>query len=183
VNRRRLVLYLIAAPVGFLMTGLVFTIWNGFVPLRLVPAPVSLTDRPLPAFDLPGLGDGAAGLSSADLAGGITVLNLFASWCIPCEAEHPFITRLSGEQGLRVVGIAWMDDPAATAAWLAEHGNPYARIGVDRTAALQQALDVKGVPTTFIVDAAGSIRFAREGPLVGDKAIADFRAALDRVRR
>ncbi len=183
MNRRRVVLYLIAAPVGFLMTALFFTIWNGFAPLRLDPVPVGQVDRPLPAFDLPGLGDGGDGLSSADFAGGVTVLNLFASWCIPCKAEHPFITRLSREKGLKVVGIAWMDDPAATAAWLEENGNPYARIGADRTGALQEALGVKGVPTSFIVDAAGHIRFVREGPLVGDNAIADFQAALDRVRR
>ncbi len=182
MNRRWVVVILIGAPVGFLIMALVFTIWNQFVPLRLDPAPVSLGDRTLPAFDLPGLADGGAGLSSADLADGVTVLNLFASWCIPCEAEHPFIAGLSAEEGVRVVGIAWMDDPAATAAWLAKHGDPYARIGVDRTAALQQALDVKGVPTTFIVDA-GSIRFVREGPLVGEPAITEFRAALGLIGR
>jgi len=183
VNRRRVVLYLIAAPVGFLMTALVFTLWNGVVAPSFAPAPVNLTDRPLPAFDLPGLGDDKAGLSSEDLAGGVTVLNLFASWCIPCEAEHPVIAGLAREPDLRLVGIAWMDDPMATAAWLAKHGNPYERVGVDRTAMLQQALDVKGVPTTFIVDAAGQIRFVREGPLIGENAIGEFRTALDLVRR
>lgn len=165
------------------MTALFFFVWNSFAPLRLASVQETAVDRPLPAFDLPGLETGAAGLSSNDLEGTVTVLNLFASWCVPCLAEHPFITRLSREQGLTVVGIAWMDDPAASAAWLSEHGNPYAQIGVDRAGTLQQALAIKGVPTTFIVDAGGRIRFEREGPLVADGAIADFQAALARVRR
>ena len=110
------------------------------------------------------------------------MLNLFASWCVPCLAEHPFIAGLSREDGLRVVGIAWMDDPAETAAWLAEHGNPYARVGTDRTGALQPDLGIKGIPSTFIVDSGGRIRYVREGPLVAENAKQDFRSALARVR-
>ena len=171
------------APVGFVLTGLLVFAWDRFYPPEPTVDAVTHANRPLPDFDLPGLSETENGLSSGDFEGTVTVLNLFASWCVPCLAEHPFITRLSRDDGVRVVGIAWMDDPAATAAWLKEHGNPYAAVGADRAGALQPALGIKGVPSTFIVDAGGRIRYVREGPLVGDIAIAGFEAALDGVRR
>ncbi len=183
MTRRRLFHYLIAAPVGFALAAMLALAWQTWGPQERPPPAVVLADRPLPAMDLPGLADGAAGLTSADFEDRLTVLNLFASWCVPCLAEHPYISRLSEDGGLQVVGIAWMDDPAATAAWLAEHGNPYDLIGADRTGALQPALGIKGVPSTFIVDPGGRIRYVREGPLVGDLAIADFEAALADSRR
>lgn len=181
MTRQRVLFTLIAAAAGILLTGLVVLVWSGMAPRG--PDSGTTAERPLPFFALPGLEDGGRGLTSADIGGGVTVLNLFASWCVPCLAEHPFITSLSREPDVTVVGIAWMDDPAATTAWLAEHGNPYARIGVDRIGALKQALDVKGVPSAFIIDADGRIRFQRDGPLVADNAVADFRTALDAVRR
>lgn len=181
MTRRKVLLTLIAATAGILLTGLVAFVWNGMAPRE--PVSDAAAGRPLPSFALPGLEDGGRGLTSDDFGGGVTVINLFASWCVPCLAEHPFITGLSREPGVTVVGIAWMDDPAATAAWLAEHGNPYVRIGMDRTGRLKQALQIEGVPTTFIIDADGRIRFQRDGPLVAENAVADFRSALDAVRR
>lgn len=182
MKRRRALVYLVAAPLGFAAAALVAFLLNSLLDAPGASMSGAVVDRPVPAFVLPGLDGGEAGLASADLAGAPAVLNLFASWCVPCLAEHPFLMSLATREDVAVYGIAWMDDPADTTAWLAEHGSPYARVGMDRTGTLRRALDVQGVPTTFIVDAGGRIRFARTGPLVADHTIAEFLAALEKAR-
>src|SRR3546814_4129158 len=94
-----------------------------------------MLDKPVPDFDLaavPGLDQ--PGLATADLAGGgVVMVNFFASWCVPCRAEHPFLSALTEETGVPLYGITHRDKPEDAAAWLAELGNPYRRIGADRS--------------------------------------------------
>lgn len=130
---------------------------------RLLPS--ALIDQPAPEFTLPpikGWEDKKPGLSTADLKGTVTVVNFFASWCVPCLAEHPQITALSKMKGVQVVGINHKDRPDAAKDWLTRHGDPYARIGADSgRAAIEWG--VYGMPETFIVDKTGRIRFKHVG--------------------
>src|SRR3546814_1897837 len=103
---------------------------------------------------------------SADLAGsGVVMVNFFASWCVPCRAEHPHLTAFVEETGIPLYGINHRDKPEDAAAWLAELGNPYRRIGADPGRAAVE-WGVTGVPETFIIDGEGRIRYHHRGPLV-----------------
>ncbi len=130
---------------------------------RLLPS--ALIDRPAPDFALPGLADGAAGLTRKDLDGGVTVVNFFASWCLPCRDEQPQLMALSDRPGVTLVGIAYKDKPEESRRFLERFGNPYHRIGVDRDGTAAIDFGVYGVPETYVVDTGGHIRYRHVGPL------------------
>ena len=137
-----------------------------FIGLRIdnqtLPSP--LIDQPAPNFVLPPLGAAEPGFSSADLKGHVSLVNTFASWCAPCREEHKVLTGLARSGRVPIYGIDYKDKEAAALAWIAELGNPYARIGADDG---QVGIDwgVYGVPETFVVDKAGRIRYKHVGPL------------------
>mgnify|MGYP002631925596 CR=1 FL=1 len=128
-----------------------------------IPSP--LVNQPAPAFELPALfGDGKVG--TADLKGTITVLNVFASWCVPCRIEHPALMRIMREhKKVRLIGLNYKDKPEAAKAFLAEMGNPFQRIAVDRAGRVAIDFGVYGVPETFLIDARGHIRLKHVGPI------------------
>jgi len=121
------------------------------------------TSRRIPAL-------GHCRKSQGDLqnAGEIVVVNVFASWCLPCRAEHPVLTQMAEERGFRLVGIKYKDTPAKAAAWLDELGNPYAAIGNDQDGRAGLFLGITGVPETFIVGPDGIVRYKEAGPVLGD---------------
>ncbi|AEQ53279.1 cytochrome c-type biogenesis protein CcmG/DsbE, thiol:disulfide oxidoreductase [Pelagibacterium halotolerans B2] len=128
--------------------------------------PSALIDKPVPQFDLASVeGHTQPGFATADLAGnGVVVVNVFASWCVPCRAEHPFLMELADEP-VEIFGLNY-DDPAENArAFLAELGNPYDRIRAGRDRRVGIEWGVYGVPETFVVDNEGIIRFKHVGPL------------------
>lgn len=128
--------------------------------------PSALLGKPAPAFDLPAVeGLGVPGLRTADLAGQVTVLNLWASWCLPCKAEHPLLVELAREPGVRLVGIDYKDKPADARAFLLGLGNPFALVGADADGRAGIEWGISGVPETFILDAQGIVRFRWVGPL------------------
>jgi len=127
--------------------------------------PSALIDRPAPEFDLPALPGVAGGLARTDLAGSVRLVNFFASWCVPCLAEHPLLTRMAREDGIPVFGVNYKDATANATAWLARHGNPYERVGADGDGRMAIDWGVYGVPETFVVDREGHIRFRHAGPL------------------
>jgi cytochrome c biogenesis protein CcmG/thiol:disulfide interchange protein DsbE len=130
--------------------------------------PSTLIDQPAPEFALPPLPGRQAGFSSADLGGRPVLVNVFASWCTPCLAEHPLLTRLAREDGVTIYGINYKNDPEQAVAWLERHGDIYERIGVDRDGRVALDWGVYGVPETFVVDAQGHIRFRHPGALTPD---------------
>ncbi|CAO3415026.1 DsbE family thiol:disulfide interchange protein [Azospirillum doebereinerae] len=127
--------------------------------------PSALIDKPVPSFTLPPLPGRPQGLSAEGLKGDVTLVNVFASWCIPCKAEHPVITRLAREQGVTVRAINHKDKAEDALAWLARNGDPYASIGADLDGRVSIDWGVYGVPETFLVDRQGRIRFKHVGPL------------------
>ena len=130
--------------------------------------PDALVGRPLPQVTLPTLVGGEAVPLRAGVEGP-TLVNVFASWCTPCEVEHPELMRLRGS-GVRVVGLAYKDDPAKTSAFLARLGDPFATVLVDRDGRAGIELGISGVPETFLVDSAGVIRAKHAGPLTPEVA-------------
>jgi cytochrome c biogenesis protein CcmG/thiol:disulfide interchange protein DsbE len=125
--------------------------------------PSALLDRPVPEFELPGL-NGGEGLSSQDLQGRVALVNVFASWCVPCRVEHPVLMRLA-EEGVPIFGINYKDPADKAQAWLAELGDPFEKIGVDRNGRVGIEWGVYGVPETFVIDAQGRIRHRHVGPI------------------
>ena len=117
--------------------------------------PSALIDQPAPEFALPPLaGGGEPGFSSADLHGKVSLVNVFASWCAPCRAEHQVLNALAQSKRVPIYGINYKDKPEAARAWIAELGNPYTRIGAD-DGRVGIEWGVYGVPETFVVDRAG----------------------------
>lgn len=134
--------------------------------------PSALINKPLPDFSLKAIEGGSGpGLSSDDLKKGtVSVLNVFASWCIPCRAEHPVITRLVKTKAAPVYGLNYKDKAPEALRWLTELGDPYAAIGADTTGRVGIDLGVYGIPETFVVDGKGIVRYKHVGP-VTDKLI------------
>lgn len=132
--------------------------------------PSVLIGRPAPALSLPGLDASQPGLSSDVFGKGKpVVLNVFASWCAPCEIEHPLLMRLSSRPDVMLVGIAYKDKPANTQAFLGRLGNPFDAIGSDATGRAVIDWGVYGVPETYVIDGDGKIAYKHVGPL--DEAV------------
>ena len=144
--------------------GLLFLRGLGHDP-KLVPS--VLIDKPVPDFQLAALpGRGDTGLSSTQLKGEVTLVDIYGSWCVACVQEHPTLLKIKEQNVVPIHGIDWRDDPAKGAAWLKEKGDPYTRVGVD-PAPGRTAVDfgVTGAPESFIVDANGVIRYKYIGPI------------------
>lgn len=138
----------------------------------VVPSP--LIGKPAPEFTLPPLEAGGEGFKTADLIGQTTLVNFFASWCLPCKIEHPLLLKLKEEGRVQVAGIAYRDAPEATARWLAKRGNPYDRIGMDRKGRIAIDWGVYGVPESYLVDSKGHVRWKHVGVLTPDAWQKDF---------
>ena len=124
-----------------------------------------MVGKKLPYFDLPPAMEGAEGVANVDFADGKPrLLNIWASWCLPCIAEAPHLEALK-EQGAEIVGVAIRDRPEDVARFLAQHGNPYVRIGRDDLSEVQLAIGSSGVPETFVIDGKGVIRYQHIGDI------------------
>jgi cytochrome c biogenesis protein CcmG/thiol:disulfide interchange protein DsbE len=142
----------------------------------------ALIDKPAPQFTLPEVAElGVPGFDTAALMGEVTVVNVFASWCIPCRDEHPLLEALKAETGVRLYGINQNDAPENARAFLAELGNPYDAVGADRDRRASIDWGVYGVPETFVVDANGIITFKHVGPLTAEAVASELIPAIERA--
>lgn len=151
------------------LAGLFWYALQGGDPSRL---PSALIGKPVPDFTLPAL-DGLAadgkdvpGFAASDLAQGEpTIVNVFASWCVECQVEHPLLLALGQQKGIRLYGIDYKDDEASARRFLGRYGNPYARVGADRSGRTAIDFGVYGVPETYVVTGDGKIAYRHVGPL------------------
>jgi cytochrome c biogenesis protein CcmG/thiol:disulfide interchange protein DsbE len=149
---------------------LILVAFVGAVAWRLSsPADETITSKmigqPVPAFKLSPATPGKPGLASVQLASGQPrIVNVFASWCVPCIAEAPLLGELK-RRGVPIDAIAVRDRPQDVAAFLSRYGDPFDRIGADPESRAQLALGSSGVPETFIVDGRGVIRYQHMGPI------------------
>jgi cytochrome c biogenesis protein CcmG, thiol:disulfide interchange protein DsbE len=126
--------------------------------------PSKMIGKPLPAFALPAAASSRPALGKADFTGKPRLMNVFASWCVPCIAELPVLVALS-QQGVTIEGIALRDKRADVDAFLARNGNPYRAIGLDVDSSIQLAIGSSGVPETFVIDSNGIIRHQHIGAI------------------
>jgi cytochrome c biogenesis protein CcmG/thiol:disulfide interchange protein DsbE len=130
--------------------------------------PSALIGKPIPQFSLPLVRGRTLGLASADLTGDVSLVNVFASWCVACREEHPPLLQLKAEQLVPVHGLNYKDEPENAARWLNALGDPYTRTGVDRDGRVAIEWGVYGVPETFVVTKDGHIAYKHVGPLTPD---------------
>jgi cytochrome c biogenesis protein CcmG, thiol:disulfide interchange protein DsbE len=141
-----------------------------------------LIDKFAPDITLPAVpGLGVNGLSQPMLEGQVTVVNVFASWCIPCRAEHPFLESLRSDTGVQMIGINQKDAAENAVDFLAELGNPYDAVGGDTDGRVSINWGVYGVPETFVVNPVGKITYKHIGPIDG-ASYHDVRAAVQAAK-
>ncbi len=127
--------------------------------------PSALVGRTVPQFSLAGLTE-AQGLSDADLKKGkLTLVNVFASWCVPCHEEHPLLMELAKDARFRLAGLNYKDNVENARRFLGAKGNPYSLVGTDLTGRVGIDWGVYGVPETFVVRGDGAILYKIVGPL------------------
>ncbi len=124
-----------------------------------------LIDKVLPGFKLPLFGQAGASLESTQFRGQVRLLNVFASWCVACRAEHAVLLKLTRGKKIAIYGLAWKDKPEELKQWLEELGNPYLGIGDDASGRTAIDLGVTGAPETFVIDRLGRIRYKQIGPI------------------
>jgi cytochrome c biogenesis protein CcmG/thiol:disulfide interchange protein DsbE len=123
--------------------------------------PSALIDQPLPEFSLPALG-GDRQLTRTDVVGEVAFFNVWATWCVSCRVEHPYLQYLA-DSGVPIYGVNYKDEDGAAQRWLDELGDPYKANIADRDGTLGLDLGVYGAPETYLVDAAGVIRYRHVG--------------------
>ena len=151
------------APLVLLLLVIAALVWRLATPANS-DVPSRLAGQSLPAFALPAALPGKPALSSGDFKGQPRLLNVFASWCVPCITEVKVLGELKA-RGVAVEGVAVRDRPADIAYFLARNGDPYERIGSDAQSRLQIALGSSGVPESFVIDGKGVIRYQHIGAI------------------
>lgn len=147
--------------------------------------PSVLINKPVPAFALaPIAGLGLPGLASDDLkTGEVTLVNVWASWCVPCRDEHPLLMELAGRGDLRIVGINYKDDPENARRFLVTLGVPFTAAGADPNGRTAVDWGVYGVPESFLVDGTGTIRLKWIGPLTREALTKQIIPKIEEIRR
>ena len=147
-----------------MLAGLFWYALHGGDPSRL---PSAMVGKPVPSFTLPPIeGLNGEGFAASDLAKGEpTIVNVWASWCVPCLEEHPLLLELAKQPGVHLYGINYKDDPAAARRFLGRYGNPFSRVGADQSGRVAIDFGVYGVPETYVITGNGKIAYRHVGPL------------------
>jgi cytochrome c biogenesis protein CcmG/thiol:disulfide interchange protein DsbE len=178
--------WLVALPlIGFVaLTGLFLARLHGGDPSKI---PSALIGRPAPQTALPALeglvSNGAAvpGLDPAVFKGKVSVVNVWASWCVPCHDEAPLLTTLAKDKRLQVVGINYKDSPDNARRFLGRYGNPFGIVGVDGNGRASIEWGVYGVPETFVVGREGTIVYKMVGPVTPENIDSVLKAEIEKA--
>ncbi len=140
------------------------------VGLTLDPTKVTspLIGKPAPEFNLPRLANLADRISLEDLKGDVSLLNVWASWCVSCRVEHQQLLEIAESNAVKVYGLNYKDKPEDALAWLNELGNPYTDIAVDRSGRTGIDFGVYGAPESYLLDQNGLIMYKKIGPITFD---------------
>jgi len=130
--------------------------------------PSQYIGKPAPEFDLPTVKDPSQRFSSADLVGQVSVLNIWATWCVGCRAEHEFLMQLSRDGSIPIHSINWRDNRTDALQWLKQLGDPYTASGYDEDGRVGIDWGVYGAPETFLLSAEGTVIYRFTGPLTWD---------------
>ncbi len=145
-----------------------------------VPSP--LIGKPAPDFSLPRLDDPRQTLSKSDLLGDVSLVNVWATWCVCSLQEHAFLVELSARGDVRIFGLNWKDDPDLARQWLQQLGNPYAATAMDQDGRAAIDWGVYGAPETFLLDAAGTVLYKHIAPLTMEVWQAEFVPRIQAAR-
>ena len=177
-SRRRLVLGLPA--LGFVGVAGVLALGLNRDPSKL---PSMLIGQKAPVFDLPPVKGRTLGLASTNLVGEVSLVNVFASWCVACRAEHPLFMRLAQHKTVPLHGINYKDAPDDAAHWLETMGDPYTRTGADIDGRVAINWGVYGVPETFVVGADGVIAYKHIGAVTPEALNQTLLPLVERLRK
>ncbi len=151
--------------VPLVLFGIVAVVLGVGLSLNPKEIPSALIGKPVPVFDLSPVQGRTQGLSDADLKSEVSLINVFASWCTACRAEHPLFMELARSGTVPIHGLNYKDRPDDAAAWLDELGDPYSRTGADLNGRVGIDFGVYGVPETFVIGSDGTIAYKHIGPL------------------
>jgi cytochrome c biogenesis protein CcmG/thiol:disulfide interchange protein DsbE len=149
--------------------------------------PSALIGRPVPATDLPPIagltrdGQPVAGLAASDFTGKVTLVNVWASWCVPCHDEAPLLTKLAEDSRIRIAGINYKDQADNARRFLGRYGNPFAASGADPNGRAAIEWGVYGVPETFVVGRDGKIAFKLVGPITPENLERTLKPAIEKA--
>jgi cytochrome c biogenesis protein CcmG/thiol:disulfide interchange protein DsbE len=180
---RRLVVYLPLA--AFLALAALFFFRLGAGDPSAIPS--ALIGRPAPDTNLPAVaglardGKPMPGIASADFRGTVTVLNIWASWCIPCRDEAPHLLKLAEDKRIRLVGLNYKDEAKNALAFLARYGNPYVAAGADDSGRAGIEWGVYGVPETFVIDRNGTITYKLIGPVTASNLESTLKPMIAKI--
>lgn len=151
---------------------------------RELPSP--LVGKAAPAFALPRLvAEGVAvpaHFTPAEMQGKVWLLNVWASWCVSCRQEHPVLMDVARRGVAPLVGLAYKDQPADARRWLAEHGDPYLLSALDVEGRVGIDYGVYGVPETYVIDQAGTVRYKQVGPISADILQTEILPLIERLK-
>ncbi|SOD92666.1 DsbE family thiol:disulfide interchange protein [Caenispirillum bisanense] len=172
----------------FIAPTLVFVVLLGFFLKQLGEDPSQLPsvliDRPVPAFALDPLPGRGMALSSEDLKGDVSLVNIFGSWCVACQVEHPYLMKIKESGYVAIHGIDWREkDPMDGKRWLEKYGDPYTRVGLDPDSRVAVDFGVTGAPETFVVDKTGVIRYKHIGPVTDEVFEKTLKPLIEELRK
>lgn len=145
--------------------------------------PSTLIGKPVPDFALPPVKGRTLGLSSTDLKGEVSLVNVFASWCVACREEHPLFMKLAAQGTVPLHGLNYKDQPDDAAKWLDSLGDPYTRTGADINGRVAIDWGVYGVPETFVIGADGRVAYKHIGPVTEDALAGTILPLVEELRR
>lgn len=161
-----------------IFAGLAATFYLGMMRDDPDGLPTAFAGRPAPTMTLTALGDTPPPTDETLRAGGVKLVNFWASWCAPCRAEHPLLEQLAAE-GVEIVGVNYKDQPGNALGFLDELGDPFAYKGADTSGRMGLNWGLYGVPETFVLNADGTILTRLAGPITASNLESTIRPALE----